>query len=110
MSSHAFEQVIEGTLKNGSMTRDTPASTAFDSNRMSRGDGHQGFLNSLGSNQLKKNGILGSNASEQGNPYLSSERLSRENHGRFGLRKNTHHTTHLTGKMQVSSPIQDNLS
>ena len=41
MSSHAFEPVVEGsTLKNGSMTRDTPASTAFDSGRMSKGDGH----------------------------------------------------------------------
>ena len=91
------------------MTRDTPASTAFDSNRMSKGDGHQAFMKTLGPNQLNKNGIFTSNASERGNPYLSSERLSREHPVRFGLRKKTH-GTHLTGKMQVSSPIQDNLS
>ena len=59
----------------------------------------------LGSNVLQS----ATTVSEAGNPYISSERLPRDNPLKFGLKKN-HYNTHLSSQMEPRSPKLDNIA
>ena len=85
--STALHQISTSKLKSHHFRKDTPASTAFDSNRQSKdGVGTSAFLNTLGSKTMqgmKEAAIMANssnNMSERGaNPYISSERIMRDN-------------------------------
>ena len=121
MSQHKYEPMVHRsdkatvrTMKDRSQRKETPQSTAFDSNRNSKECGNSQYLKTLGTAQIHAaigNNVLQSatTVSDAGNPYISSERLHREHPLKFGLKKKSYNT-HLSSQMEARSPRLDNIA
>ena len=79
-------------MNNISLRKETAQSTAFDSSNRQSKDATSAFAKTMGTSKMHNAALQSADASEQ-NPYISSERLVRNNVAKFGLKKNSYNSS-----------------